>query len=133
MAKRVRRRYGFPFTGYRSDISRDVAPLGAMTAESRDFQVSPTEGQLQLRQGYNALLASTDTSIVTRTGLLGKSWKGTAVYGYNDVAMCRQIFNVKYPYSDGVLAQYSTSKPTANAAGASTAATATTPPATVSH
>lgn len=118
MAKRVKRKYGFPFTGYRADVSRDVVPVGGLTAESRDFVVSSNEGSIALRGGYQVLLAteSSGTNLIGRTGLLGQKWRAGGLAfdqgGYGDIAVCRQLFPLRYPYTDTIGLLYGASRPT---------------------
>ena len=92
----TKRQYLGPCTGYRSDVARDMAPLGAMTYESRDWLISPAEGQIQLRRG---IFLSGETS-TARTGLLEAAWQQPTGESFRRGAYCRQLLPLQYPYSD---------------------------------
>src|SRR5437773_8996516 len=47
----LRRRYLLPATGYNAAVRKAVAPLGAITADSREWLIAPIEGQLICRKG----------------------------------------------------------------------------------
>lgn len=66
----VKRTYLFPCTGYVASVSKALAPPTAMTADSREWLVSPVQGQL-IRRGGTKLVGDLPYN---RTGIFEGKW-----------------------------------------------------------
>lgn len=82
--------WGGPFTGYVSSVRRNRTPAGALTGDSRDVWVDPTEGVVS-RRGGSAIVGDTDSAGSEVTGLLAAKWS----------ARPRRMFSLESPSLSG--------------------------------
>ena len=87
MSKRVRRRYLFPCTGFVSSVKKILAPLTAITSDSRDCLLMPQDGRVVGRAGSALQWDLNSGTSYVHLGLLEDKWSARA----------RQLFGLKSP------------------------------------